>query len=64
MGSVCRGADGPTAVHTKLGWVLSGPSFHDELGRCAVNLNVTHVLHAEPCTLDAEHSGNCEAMGI
>ena len=25
MGSICRGEKGPTAIHTKLGWVLSGP---------------------------------------
>ena len=25
MGGVRRGSSGPTAIHTKLGWVLSGP---------------------------------------
>ena len=25
-GGVCRGTSGPVAIHTKLGWVLSGPS--------------------------------------
>ena len=25
-GSVCRSERGPTAIHTKLGWVLSGPT--------------------------------------
>ena len=55
-GNVCRGEDGPTAVHTKLGWVLSGPSaFNSE--DSSVNLSVTHVLHSgiEPdvnCALD------------
>ena len=44
-GSICRGANGPTAIHTKLGWVLSGPSSHDVRSNCAVNLTVTHVLH-------------------
>ncbi len=24
-GRICRGNDGPVAVETKLGWVLSGP---------------------------------------
>ena len=24
-GGICRGEQGPTAIHTKLGWVLSGP---------------------------------------
>ena len=26
MGGVVRGASGPTAIHTKMGWVLSGPT--------------------------------------
>ena len=57
-GNVCRGVGGPAVIHTKLGWVLSGPS-HDkfELDHWAKKLNVTYVLHAdihfeEPCTLD------------
>ena len=45
-GSVCRGASGPTAVHTKLGWVLSGPLSHNDPSQCAMNLSVTHVLHS------------------
>ena len=49
-GSVCRGSNGPTAVHTKLGWVLSGPSSHVEPNQCAVNLSVTHALHVETVT--------------
>lgn len=56
-GSTCRGASAPIAIHTKLGWALSGPSSHDEPDQCAMNLSVTHVLHAEthsvePCALD------------
>lgn len=31
-GSICRGTSGRVAVHTKLGWVLSGPSSVDEHG--------------------------------
>ena len=46
-GSICRGTSGPVAVHTKLGWVLSGPSSLEEHGRCSMNLSVTHVLHSE-----------------
>ena len=30
-GSICRGTSGPVAVHTKLGWVLSGPSSLDDV---------------------------------
>ena len=50
-GSICRGTSGPVVVHTKLGWVLSGPSSLDKHGRCPMNLSVTqsvtHVLHSE-----------------
>ena len=46
--SVRRGVGGPAAIHTKLGWMLSGP-LHDklELDHCDINLKVTHVLHAD-----------------
>jgi len=70
-GSICRGASGPIAIHTKLGWVLSGPSSHDEPDQCAMNLSVTHVLHAEthsvePCALDDQLRAfwELEALGI
>ena len=46
-GRISRGTNGPIAVHTKLGWVLSGPSCHDEPGQCSMNLSVTYTLHAE-----------------
>ena len=46
-GSVGRGFNGLTAVHNKLGWVLSGPSSNSEPNQDAVNLSVTHVLHIE-----------------
>ena len=69
---VCRGANGPTAVHTKLGWVLSGPSSHSDPNQCTVNLSVTHVLHAETisedptCTLNDQLRAfwELEALGI
>lgn len=60
-GSICRGTNGPVTVHTKLGWVLSGPSSLDRHGQCSMNLTVTQsitdVLHSEissveQCTLD------------
>lgn len=51
-GSTCRGVEGPIAVHTKLGWVLSGPFYLATLERCAMNLSVTHVLHAETYSVD------------
>lgn len=50
MGSVSRGSSGPTAIHTKLGWM---PSFHIEPKECGVNLSITHVLHVETVSEDA-----------
>ena len=46
-GSVCRGEKGPIALHTKLGWVLSGPTSCGNSIQCAMNLGVTHVLCSE-----------------
>ena len=46
-GSVCRGDGGLTAVHTKLGWVLSGPAFARDSAQCSMNLTTTHVLHVD-----------------
>ena len=46
-GNVCRSEGGPTAIHTKLGWVLSGPSSPGNSENSLVNLSVTHVLHTE-----------------
>ena len=43
-GSVCRSAGGPTAIHTKLGWVLSGPTLASSHSQCLANLVTTHVL--------------------
>jgi len=42
-GQVIRGDSGPTAIHTKVGWILSGPTDHMEV---AVNLTLTsaHTL--------------------
>ena len=34
-GSICRGKTGPIAIHTKLGWVLSGPT-----------ISATNTLHS------------------
>jgi hypothetical protein len=45
-GEVRRGENGPTAVGTRLGWVLSGP-VEDErmpISKLATNLATTHVL--------------------
>ena len=46
-GSVCRSEHGPTAIHTKLGWVLSGPMPASSHSQCSANLVTTHVLRAD-----------------
>ena len=44
MGGVSRGAQGPIAIHTKLGWVLSGPTNAEGL---SANLVTTHILRVD-----------------
>ena len=46
-GSVCRNEHGPTAIYTKLGWVLSGPTPASSRSRCSTNLVTTHVLRVD-----------------
>ena len=46
-GSICKGDGGLTAVHTKLGWVLSGPASAQDSVQCLMNLIITHVLRAD-----------------
>lgn len=52
-GTICRGANGPIAVQTKLGWVLSGPFSQDETTQSTINLSVAHVLHAESHSIES-----------
>ena len=40
-GSVCRSEGGPTAIHTKLGWVLSGPTPAKDQAQCSMNHTCT-----------------------
>ena len=46
-GGVCQGDGGPTAIHSKLGWVLSGPAQSTALDQCSMNLVATHVLRID-----------------
>ena len=47
-GSICRGVQGPTAIHTKLGWVLSGPTQPSETAaRSATCVTTTHLLRVD-----------------
>ena len=44
-GSICHGEKGPTAVHTKLGWVLSGPAVSTSAMLCSTTcVTSTHTL--------------------
>ena len=67
-GSVCRSEQGPTAIHTKLGWVLSGPMPSTSDSRCSANLVTTHVLRvdAETASLDKQLRSfwELESLGI
>lgn len=53
-GSICKIERGPTAVHTKLGWVLSGPIAADH-SLTFVNLVTTYVLKADAQPLETTH---------
>ena len=49
-GSICKIDAGPTAIHTKLGWVLSGPTSAKGAVSCSVNFTTTHVLRVDTQT--------------
>ena len=66
-----RGDGGLTAIHTKLGWVLSGPVSAQGSVRCTMKLITTHVLRAdtqmpETTGLDAQLRSflELESLGI
>ena len=46
-GEVVRGQDGPVAVNTTLGWVLSGPVDTAGQRKSTVNLFTAHTLHVD-----------------
>ena len=50
-GEICCGDSGPIAIHTKLGWVLSGPIATTDSEQSSVNLTTTHVLKMTCCSL-------------
>lgn len=51
-GSICRTGAGPTAIHTKLGWVLSGPTLSSE-SLCTHTMTI-HQLRVDCQVLDSE----------
>ena len=50
-GATSRGDAGPIAIHTRLGWVLSGPAPAAESDQQSFSLVTTHTLHVGnvPC---------------
>jgi hypothetical protein len=67
-GKIVKGENGPTAIQTRVGWVLSGPAGRQEI---AVNLtfNSVHTLKVESCpnsTLDEQLKcfWDLESLGI
>lgn len=58
-GETVQGRDGPVAVNTTLGWVLSGPAETTGQRKSTVSLVTTHTLRADGITtqeLDNYHS--------
>ena len=50
-GKVTHGTTGPTAIHTVLGWVLSGPAPNISDSDATLNLISAHALKVEALTL-------------
>ena len=71
-GRFIRGDSGPTAIHTKLGWVLSEPVHYQAPASTPVNLTSTHVLkcqvsnHPDPDLLESKLKSfwMLESLGI
>ena len=51
-GRVIRGKSGPMAIHTRVGWILSGPTHLSET-TANLALATTHVLKIEACSAEA-----------
>ena len=71
-GRLIQGDSGPTAILTKLGWVLSGPVHYQAPSSTTGNLTSTHVLkcqvsnHPDPDLLGSKHERfwRLESLGI
>ncbi len=46
-GGVSREVQGPVAIHTKLGWVLSGPTPSERALQCSTNLMLVLRVDAQ-----------------
>ena len=46
--SICRSEGRPVAIHTKLGWVLSGPTLSPSTASCtSTHITTTHLLQVD-----------------
>ena len=69
-GRIIRGASGPAAVETKLGWVLSGPVEGAAQENTAINFISTHSLRVDAFTEQhslqeaLKRSWELESLGI
>ena len=63
-GAVSKSTGGPTAIHTKLGWVLSGPVTVGNSNQCSMNLVTTHTLRVDPLTGQLRAFWELESLGI
>lgn len=50
-GRIIHGRNGPTAVHTRLGWVLSGPDLGMSFDLAAHSTLCTHILNVTSISL-------------
>ncbi len=67
-GKIAKNPGCPTAIHTRLGWVLSGPVPAGTASSCSTNLVTTHVLRVdtqpEPTDDSLRAFWELESLGI
>ena len=61
-GEVRRGESGPTALHTKLGWVLSGPT-ESSTYDCDPSVNLVSSTHVLRCATEPSQPRNNDLIG-
>ncbi len=62
-GRTSRCEDGPVAVHTRLGWVLSGPAPKTKQSKSSTSLLTTHTLHVGAAVNETETLDRCTLSG-
>jgi len=61
-GEVRRGEGGPTALHTRLGWVLSGPKENSNC-ECGPSVNLASSAHVLGCAAEPSQPLNNDLTG-